>query len=84
MQDGWRKGLELDRIENDKGYYKGNCRWNTEAGQQRNKTNTKLNEVKVGDIRTSTLTTKELAYKYNVHTSTINRVKANKRWNLSL
>ncbi len=31
------EGLTLDRIENDKGYYKENCRWVTRAVQNENK-----------------------------------------------
>ena len=30
------KGLELDRIDNNKGYYKENCRWTTRTVQARN------------------------------------------------
>lgn len=32
-------GLSLDRIENDKGYYKENCRWATRIEQQNNRRN---------------------------------------------
>lgn len=36
------KGKTLDRIENDKGYYKENCRWATLAEQANNKRNNHL------------------------------------------
>lgn len=31
------EGLTLDRIDNNKGYYKGNCRWATDSEQANNK-----------------------------------------------
>jgi hypothetical protein len=37
MIDGYEKGLSIDRIDNDKGYEKSNCRWATMKVQQRNK-----------------------------------------------
>ena len=36
------EGLTLDRIDNNKGYYKENCRWATLAEQANNKCNNKI------------------------------------------
>lgn len=36
------KDTELDRVNNDKGYFKENCRWATRSENQSNKSNTKL------------------------------------------
>ena len=35
-------GYAIDRIDNDKGYYKSNCRWATRKEQARNKRNNRL------------------------------------------
>jgi len=37
MLDGYRKGLTLDRINNELGYCKGNCRWATRKEQANNR-----------------------------------------------
>lgn len=40
MNESYKEGLTLDRIDNDKGYSKENCRWATIKEQQKNKQNT--------------------------------------------
>lgn len=39
IENGWEKGLSLERKENDKNYEPSNCRWATQKEQQRNKSN---------------------------------------------
>ena len=39
MGSGYKKGLTLDRIDNNKGYSKENCRWATWDQQSKNKRN---------------------------------------------
>lgn len=36
-ENGWRKGLTIDRINNDKGYDPNNCRWVSRKVQGRNR-----------------------------------------------
>lgn len=45
-ESGWRPGLTLDRINNDKGYSPDNCRWATQREQIRNRSVTKLYEYR--------------------------------------
>lgn len=37
MKDGYKKGLTIDRIDNNEGYSKSNCRWVSMKVQSRNK-----------------------------------------------
>lgn len=37
FDNGWEKGLTIDRIDNDKGYYPDNCRWVSMEVQENNK-----------------------------------------------
>ena len=46
MKDGYSDHLTLDRKDNNKGYFKENCRWATQTTQLRNKRNTRLIKYK--------------------------------------
>ena len=39
IETGYRRGLQIDRIDTNKGYSPSNCRWATHQDQQRNKRN---------------------------------------------
>ena len=39
MSEGYQKGLQIDRKDNNDGYYKENCHWVTRLQQARNKSN---------------------------------------------
>lgn len=39
INNGWTEGLQLDRIENDKGYHPNNCKFSTSKQNCRNKRN---------------------------------------------
>lgn len=44
IDNGWEKGLSIDRIDNDKGYSPSNCRWTDYETQANNKRNIVLRE----------------------------------------
>lgn len=53
MGKSFKVGLQLDRINNDKGYSPENCKWSTRKEQANNKNNNKLIKYK-GKIKTLT------------------------------
>ena len=46
MKDSWKPGLTLDRIDNNKGYSKQNCRWASRLEQNNNTRRNKRFEYK--------------------------------------
>ena len=81
MQDSWNsfenflldmgerpEGMTLDRIDNTKGYYKENCRWATQAEQNRNRS---TNVILTFDGKSMCAT--DWALEIGIHRDTIRR-----------
>ena len=45
MSNGWKQGLTIDRIDNNKGYCPSNCRWTTMKVQSNNRINSKYHTI---------------------------------------
>ena len=69
-------GTSLDRIDNEKGYYKENCRWVTQAVQARN---SRWNRVI--EFNGESKCVSEWARIYNIHNSTLTK-HLNEGWSL--
>lgn len=78
-------GHQIDRIDNNKGYSKENCRWVTNKINCRNRRTTKLTMEKANTIRqikakNPKITQKELAATYDVCIATISNILRNTSW----
>ena len=58
MGPTYQKGLELDRINNEEGYYPGNCRWVSRKINSRNKRDSRLVDSPFGRITVAELSEK--------------------------
>src|SRR3972149_9762125 len=70
LNNGYAKGLQINRIDNDGNYEPSNYNWVTILENNRNQTKTKFTLLKANEIRelykTGNCTQQELAEKYNV------------------
>lgn len=66
LENGYSDTLTLDRIDNDKGYYPGNCRWADEETQNNNKQQSRKLEYK-GEIKS----VEQWAKEYNINRGTL-------------
>ena len=83
-KDKHKKGLTIDRKNNNGDYCSENCRFVTVKINNRNNSNTKLNIKKVKEIKEllkeGKLTQREIARKYNVAPTTISNINIKKYW----
>jgi hypothetical protein len=87
IANGWEKGLQIDKeIKSAQMklppllYCPETCCFVSQKQNGRNNRNCKLDEQKVKEILQSPLTHKELAFKYSVSKSTIQKVKLKVSW----
>lgn len=83
VANGWKQGLQIDRIDCDGDYEPDNCRFVTSQTNNRNRRNNKLDESKVRQIREMLKDGKScrsISKEFGVHDSLIGRIKHNKQW----
>ena len=85
IDNGWEKGLQIDRIDNNGNYEPSNCRFVDLTTNMQNSTNTKLNWDIVTEIRNAKLllpniSFTEIAKAYNMSRAQIARIIKNKAW----
>jgi len=80
MINGYQKGLEIDRIDNNGDYEPSNCRWVSHRENTQNTRKTKLSVEIVKEIRESVLPTSYFAKKYNTCRGVINAAKRGETW----
>jgi hypothetical protein len=84
IENGWEKGLQIDRKNNDGNYYPSNCRFVTPLVNMRNNRQSKLSIKKAQLIRELYSSGKYsqivLGEKFGVTASTISHVVTNRQW----
>ena len=84
LENGYNRGLQIDRIDNTLGYFPENCRWVTAKEQNHNRRNVKLSVKKAEEIRTfyrsGEYSQKKLGKIFGVCSSMISCVTRGKNW----
>jgi len=84
MANGWEKGLQIDRINNDLGYCPENCRFCTNQANNQNRSNNKMNEDKVRLMKAmrkcGDITLRELGQMFGIDKSTASEICSGILW----
>lgn len=84
LANGYKKGLTIDRKDNDGNYEPNNCRWATRKTNNRNTRVVKLTIEKAREIRKKYATgkyyQKQLADEYNIDQTNISNIILFKTW----
>jgi len=84
LENGWKKNLYIDRINNDGGYNFNNCRFVDRITNNRKQSNVKLSMERAREIRkkykTGDYTHRRLGEEYGVGHSTIGSILRNITW----
>ncbi len=83
IDNGYKVGLQLDRIDNDKGYSQDNCRFVTARENMRNNRQTKLNieiATNIKKMLSQGIKQKDIAKIYNIDASSVSNIKRGITW----
>ena len=84
INNGYREGLQIDRLDNSKGYCPDNCRWVTVFVNSINRRSTKLNGNIVIEIfkraKMGNESHENIAKDYNIARTMVTRIKNGSRW----
>jgi hypothetical protein len=84
MESSWFPGASIDRIDNDKGYSKANCRWATPTEQSHNSRQTKLTKESAAEIRrlyrTQNYSMARLGQQFGVSQGCVQKVVRGETW----
>lgn len=83
LSNGYSEGLQIDRIDNDKGYHPSNCRWVTRWEQSINRRCGKLTKDKVREMHRlyrGGMRNKEIAIKFGLLPSHVSSVVEGRSW----